>query len=155
MMRDDRPPGPGTPLGDADREPYLRVVLDALQAGRLDPNEYTQRVLAINRASSVAEMKAAAHALDQTSPRPPDDDRRPLDPVDLARMRASAKGDARSPAVRYLTLVVVFLLFAVLIVMGVWLASHVHAVNPRTPGAVFVVREIAALDRLLIVHAGC
>ena len=52
---------------------------------------------------------------------------RALDAVDLARMRSSQLPGPRTPTTRYVTLAVVFVLFAVLIGVGMWLATHVHA----------------------------
>jgi hypothetical protein len=118
------------------REPYLQRVLADFEAGRLEAYEYTRRVLAINAAGSTDEM----HAIVNTPPVGPDgpvgsDDSRPgaagalspgLDAVDLARLRATRLAESRSPNARYITLAVVFVLFAVLIGVGMWLASHVH-----------------------------
>ncbi len=51
---------------------------------------------------------------------------RGLDPVDLVLLRSRPTSGARSPTTRYVTLAVVFVMFAVLIGVGMWLASHVH-----------------------------
>jgi len=117
------------------REPYLERVLADFEAGQLEAYEYTRRVLAINAAGSTEEMSAivnappvgtdgsdgsdGSHAADGTlSPG--------LDPVDLARLRATRLAESRSPNARYVTLAVVFVLFAVLIGIGMWLATHIH-----------------------------
>jgi hypothetical protein len=124
----------------AAREPYLRRVLEDFEAGRLEPYDYTRRVLAINAATSTADMAAiveeppdgpGASALGN----PPG-----LDAVDLALLASSRSSDTRSPTTRYVTLALVFVIFAVLIGMGMWLATHVHgaALSPGavSPGAV-------------------
>jgi hypothetical protein len=105
------------------REPYLRRVLDALEAGRLDAYSYTQLVLAINAASSNDEMEAI---VEQGSEGATLGRARGLDAVDLARLRSPASSGPRSPAARYVALAIVFVLFAVLIGVGMWLATHVH-----------------------------
>jgi hypothetical protein len=122
-------PGPGeSDPGLVLREPYLRRVLAEFEAGRLEPYEYTRRVLAINAATSTREMEAIADrppdgAADAVAPSPT----RGLDAVDLARMRSQQQPGPRTPTTRYVTLAVVFVLFAVLIGIGMWLATHVHA----------------------------
>jgi hypothetical protein len=136
----------GAPLGDEPtepdgtgpsleaREPYLRRVLEQFEAGGLEPYEYTRRVLAINAASSLDEVAAIAQ-------QPPDGSlpgvdpatRRGFDAVDLALLRAQSSEPLR-PTMRYVSLAVVFVLFAVLIGLGMWLATRVHgsAMSPRT-----------------------
>jgi hypothetical protein len=52
---------------------------------------------------------------------------RGLDAVDLALLRSSATSAPRPPTTRYVALAIVFVLFAVLTVIGMWLATHVHA----------------------------
>ncbi len=119
--------------GFEKREPYLRRVLADFEAGQLEPYEYTRRVLAINAAGSTEEMNAVVNTpplgssgsdgydLGSDAGPPPG-----LDPVDLARLRATRLAESRDPNRRYITLAVVFVLFAVLIGMGMWLATHVH-----------------------------
>jgi hypothetical protein len=113
--------------GLALREPYLRRVLADFEAGRLEAYDYTRRILAINAATSAPQMTAIVEQLpDGTaasagSPLP-----RGLDAVDLALLRSPRRSGSANPTTRYLSLAIVFLLFAVLIGMGVWLASHVH-----------------------------
>ena len=103
-----------------EREPFLRRVLEELEAGRLEPYEYTRRVLAINAAGSAADMAAIARAPAPAGAAPA------LDAVDLALL-GRARVQPRSGAVRYAALVVVFVMFAVLLGLGVWLSSRVHA----------------------------
>jgi hypothetical protein len=109
------------------REPFLRRVLADFEAGQLDAYDYTQRVLAINAATSTPQMQAIVDPPSDGSeagagPAGP----RGLDAVDLARLRSVQQAEARSPTARYLTLAVVFVMFAVLIGIGMWLATHVH-----------------------------
>jgi hypothetical protein len=123
-----RAPGPG----DADpglvgREPYLRRALADFEAGRIEPYDYTRRVLGINAASSTDAMEAIVGqppdgAWDDAAPTPP----RAFDAVDLARMRAARSSPSGRSTIRYVALAVVFVLFAVLIGVGMWLATHVH-----------------------------
>jgi hypothetical protein len=140
-LEDEPPAASGSGEGDPGlvlREPYLRRVLAEFEAGRLEPYDYTRRVLAINAASSTREMEAITGA-------PPDGAAvvdapslsRGLDAVDLARMRSSQLPGPRAPTTRYVTLAVVFVLFAVLIGIGMWLATHVHgaALSPGVTGA--------------------
>ena len=132
---EDEPRACSPASGESDpglvlREPYLRRVLAEFEAGRLEPYEYTRRVLAINAATSTREMEAIADqppdvAADAVAPSPT----RGFDAVDLARMRSQQLPGPRTPTTRYVTLAVVFVLFAVLIGIGMWLATHVHAVR--------------------------
>jgi hypothetical protein len=121
----EQPPRPDrTDQSLVTREPYLRRVLDAFEAGRLDADAYTQRVLAINAASSTDEMEAIVEqgsggALTLGGARG-------LDAVDLALLHSRASSGARSPNARYVALAIVFVMFAVLIGIGMWLATHVH-----------------------------
>ena len=133
-----RPPEQPLASDDTDhglegREPYLRRVLDEFEAGRLGTYEYTQRVLAINAASSPGQMEAIVDqpAEGSSGPIP----HRGLDAVDLARLRSSTSSAPRGPTTRYVALAIVFVLFAVLIVMGMWLATHVHGAALNTNGA--------------------
>ena len=118
------------------REPYLQRVLADFEAGRLEAYEYTRRVLAINAAGSTDEMSAIV-STPAVGPDGPVGSVGPdlggdsplssgLDAVDLARLRATRLAESRTPNVRYITLAVVFVLFALLIGVGMWLASHVH-----------------------------
>ncbi len=107
------------------REPYLRRVLDAFEDGRLEAYEYTQRVLSINAASSTDQMEEIVERpVDSFFSSAP---QRGLDAVDLALLRSSATSAPRPPTTRYVALAIVFVLFAVLTVIGMWLATHVHA----------------------------
>jgi len=127
----DEPAG-GPVGGDPDqglvtREPFLRRVLAEFEAGQLEAYDYTRRVLAINAATSTAEMQAIVDELangpagEAGSVGP-----RALDAVDLARLHSAQRAESGSPTTRYVTLAVVFVLFAVLIGIGMWLATHVH-----------------------------
>jgi len=132
---------PGPPeeadAGIVAREPYLRSVLEALESGRLEPDEYTRRVLAINAATSTDQMAAIAEQL-------PDGfagDAGPmshggLDAVDLALLASPRVSGPRSSTTRYVTLAVVFVLFAVLIGMGMWLATHVPTAGSNPSGTI-------------------
>jgi len=129
-----KPPASGdTDRGLEWREPYLRRVLDAFEAGRLEAYEYTQRVLAINGATSTEQMEAIVEKpADDSSGSTP---RRGLDAVDLALLRAPPPSSPRGPNTRYVALAIVFVLFAVLTVIGMWLATHVHSAALPTGGA--------------------
>jgi hypothetical protein len=60
-----------------------------------------------------------------------------LDPVDLALlMRAQRPSGSDKTASRYVALVVVIVLFAVLMGVGVWLVSHVHTTGTGTNGTI-------------------
>src|SRR5580704_552132 len=98
----------GQPVpGDADpglvmREPFLRRVLADFEAGQLDAYDYTQRVLAINAATSTPQMQAIVDPPSDGSevgagPAGP----RGFDAVDLARLRSVQQAEARSPTARY------------------------------------------------------
>jgi uncharacterized membrane protein YecN with MAPEG domain len=122
----DRGPGAAGP-GPVRREPYLRRVLADFEAGRIEAYDYTRRVLALNAASSTDAMEAIVGQ----SPEGASDDAarsgpRPFDAVDLARMRATRSSTSNGANTRYVALAVVFVLFAVLIGIGMWLATHVH-----------------------------
>jgi hypothetical protein len=127
-------------LTDADREPYLRAALLAFESGSLDAHEYTQRVRAIDRANSVAEMaevlgqrsskQSVSGAEDQGA-------KSGLDPVDLARLMAPAPGvRSRAKSARYTVLIMVGLLLVVLLGIGLWLAARIHNENANSGGAV-------------------
>jgi len=132
--------GPGLEPGgpsDAVRERYLRVVLDQFEAGRIEPYDYTRRVMAIDAAASTAQMAAIVDQPPDTASTATTPSASPaLDAVDLALLRQHQQhaGTAPGTRTRYTALVAVVLVFVVLIVMGVWLASRAHAVGP-TPGA--------------------
>jgi hypothetical protein len=121
----------------AVREPYLRRVLEAFESGGLEPYEYTRRVLAINAATSTDQMAAIVEQLPDGSARDavPTLDRG-LDAVDLALLGSTRVAGSRSPTARYVTLAVVFVMFAVLIGMGMWLATHVPAAGSSSGGTV-------------------
>jgi len=114
-----------------EREPYLRRVLDAFEAGRLEPYEYTRRVLAINAAATSEQMAAVADAdpgVPADGSGAPDEPARTLDAVDLALLRARP-GTTRRGGARYGALVFVFVVFAVLLGLGLWLGVHAHALS--------------------------
>lgn len=128
---ENEPPGPLAP-DEVDgglmlREPYLRRVLAEFEAGRLEAYDYTRRVLAINAASTAEEMSAiigwvpngSSGGAAAAGPRG-------LDAVDLALLRSSPSSTPGGPTTRYVTLAIVFLVFAVLIGLGMWLSTHVH-----------------------------
>jgi len=120
--------------GLAAREPYLRRVLEEFEGGRLEPYDYTQRVLAINAAVSAQEMSAIVERLPASSSIGGDPvTGRGLDAVDLALLRSQRPSGTRPQATRYVALAIVFVLFAMLIVMGMWLATRVH--GAASPGA--------------------
>jgi len=133
----DEPDGPSSP-GDDDqglalREPFLRRVLAEFEAGHLEAYEYTQRVFAINAATSTTAMQAIVDQRPDARPGDAGPARpRGLDAVDLARLKSTQLSESRSPTTRYVTLAVVFVLFAVLIGIGMWLAGHVHAAAPSS-----------------------
>jgi hypothetical protein len=134
------------PAGEIDprlamREPYLRRVLADFEAGRLPAYDYTRRVLAINAAASAPQMAAIVEQLpDGTAGGAGSASPRGLDAVDLALLRSPQLSGSSQPTSRYVALAIVFLLFAVLIGMGVWLASHMHnvALSPHSAGALGV-----------------
>ena len=131
LSREGEPQDPSGSEGPdqdlARREPFLRRVLAELEAGHIEAYDYTTRVFAINAATSAEEMQAVVN-------RPPDGSTgdaastraRTLDPVDLARLRSTSLSEAQNPTTRYVALAIVFVMFAVLIGLGMWLASHVH-----------------------------
>jgi hypothetical protein len=117
------------------REPYLRRVLADFEAGRIEAYDYTRRVLAINAAASTAQMETIAGQLPQNATSDAGSVRSvTFDAVDLARFKSARLSAPRSPTTRYVTLAIVFVLFAVLIGIGMWLVSHVHAAA-LSPGA--------------------
>ena len=146
---------PGTPAGGGeeglDRQPYLRRALDALEGGQLDVAEYAQRVRAINAAGSAALMEAVAADTPGGHRAPPAAPGGEPDPVDLALMGRRSTGPSSTNGPRYLTLVVVLVLFAVLLGIGVYLASHVHGV---TAGAQHLGAGVAARPGGVTVGAG-
>ncbi len=82
-------------------------------------------MLAINATSSTLEMEAIVQQPPEGSGESAASGGR-LDPVDLALLRTRPGPADRGPTTRYVTLAVVFVMFAVLIGVGMWLASHVH-----------------------------
>jgi len=140
------PRGEDPDAGLAAREPYLRRVLEEFEAGGLEPYDYTQRVLAINAAASAEEMSAIVERLPLGAPSGTGPvTGRGLDAVDLALLRAQHTSGTRPQTTRYVALAIVFVLFAMLIVMGMWLATRVHgAASPgaMAGGAVVVVAPV-------------
>jgi len=138
-----------SPSGEDDeglalREPYLRRVLADFEAGRLEAYDYTRRVLAINAAASTVEMTAIVEQVPEgtagTAGSAGSTPLRGLDAVDLALLRSPQLSGSRPPTTRYVALAVVFVVFAVLIGMGMWLESHMHnaALAPHTAGVIRV-----------------
>jgi hypothetical protein len=105
-------------VSDADRGLYLQLALQAFESGSLDAYEYTWRVHAIDRATSVAEM---AEALEQHVPASRDEPSRPAyDAVDLARMTARPSGARRPRSTsRYSALILLLLILVALLGIGV------------------------------------
>jgi len=124
-----------------EREPYLRRVLGAFERGELEPYEYTRRVMAINAAASTEQMaRIVEQVADGSAARGSSPDAR-LDAVDLALLGSPRISGQRNPSARYVTLAVVFVMFAVLIGLGMWLDMHVHggsAPSGVLPGPAFV-----------------
>src|SRR5579863_2906836 len=86
----ERAAGGGSDVGLDRREPYLRRVLAAFEAGHLEAYEYTRRVLAINAATSTDQMQAI---VDEPSGPPAGEGGSAVppgfDPVALARPRSA------------------------------------------------------------------
>lgn len=122
-------------MRDADREFYLMQALQAFESGSLDAYEYSQRVLAIDRATSEAEMARALGQ--QVAPRPEALVPRPaLDPVDLARMMSPVPAkQAKLGGNRYTVLAMVTVVLVLLLLMGVWLTARMHSENSGSSGA--------------------
>jgi len=135
---EERAAGDGSDESLALREPFLRRVLAEFEAGRLEPYEYTRRVLAINAATSTVQMQAIVDQLSGPAGQGGSAGPRGFDAVDLARLHSVQRAESRSPTTRYVTLAVVFVLFAVLIGIGMWLATHVHgsALSAGTAGGI-------------------
>ncbi len=134
--------------GDAslDREPYLRLVLEAFEQGRLEPYEYTRRVMAIDAATSIEQLAAVVgHLPDGPAGDGPPPPVRSLDAVDLALLRTPRRNAPRGATARYVTLVVVFVMFAVILGVGIWLTSRVHPLSSTSSGT--LVGWAAALVR--------
>ncbi len=124
---EERAHGGGSDDGLALREPFLRRVLAEFEAGHLEAYDYTRRVLAINAATSTAQMQAIVdERSDGTATHGGPTGPRGFDAVDLARLHSAQRAGSRSPTTRYVALALVFVLFAVLIGIGMWLATHVH-----------------------------
>jgi hypothetical protein len=145
---ENRAPG-DIPATEAAREEFQHQMLVAFEQGAIDASEYAARTTALEAAVTVADMLAVVARPVATTPGssagmsgppagtpgsaavPPS-----LDPVDLARLM-SPPGSAkkRSERSRYTALVAVIVLFALLLVAGLWLASHVHAAGAGSAGA--------------------
>jgi len=129
MWSDDEPREAGETDIDANvatREPYLRQALAEFEAGHIEAYDYTRCVHALNAATSVEDMRRIVDALSHRTDSDGPVTLRGLDAVDLALLRSARSSAPRSTATRYVTLAIVFLLFAVLIGLGMWLAAHVH-----------------------------
>jgi hypothetical protein len=119
------------PGGDAERELYLRAALKAFETGLIDAYQYTQRVKAIDRVTSAAEMAEALRGHGLSAGAGPS--RPPMDAVDMALMKVSGAGVRRPPKPkRHMALVFVALVFILLIGLGVWLATRVHGISPSS-----------------------
>ncbi|MGD0320326.1 MAG: hypothetical protein ABSC00_01775 [Acidimicrobiales bacterium] len=125
-------------VSDAEREKYLQLALEAFESRSLDAYEYTWRVRAIERATSVAEMVNALERHVRYVPASRGEPSRPAyDAVDLARTTARPGGARRSRTTsRYPALILVLLVLVVLLGLGVWLATRVHSLNSDMRGAV-------------------
>jgi hypothetical protein len=127
-----RPSSEPVALTDAEREPYLRGLVSALESGELDAYEYTIRLQAIERAESVDEIVSVLNrGSDATGSHDP---ATPLDPVDLALMSSARAGSSRAVA-RHVAMVIVAVVFIVLSMLGIWLARHVQSGGPGTGAA--------------------
>jgi len=128
----DAPAGDGGAT-EAAREEFLRQALAACEQGTIDTAEYAARARALQGAGSVAEM--AAIAARPAGPAPAPAPR--LDPVDLALLaRSPAGARARRDRSRYGAVVVVAVVFALLLVAGLWMASRVHVTSGAGGGVV-------------------
>jgi len=143
---------------ELDRAPYRRRLLAALDGGRLDVPEYARRCQALNAAASVELLDAIVadvgpvtvgnvtveSVTDATVDAALDDTRlragRGLDPVDLALMERGTRvpGPART---RVFSLAVMVVFLVVLLAVGVYLATHVHAVSSGAASVVSGVRS--------------
>lgn len=166
-------PGAAPDPTEAAREEFLRQMLEAAERGVLGPDDYAARVRALESAASVADMVAivtrpvgtapgstatapaltfptTASAGTLTSPMgavaPAESaPQRTLDPVDLARMTAPAsKGRRRSERSRYGALIAMAVIFLLLLVGGLLLASHVHAGGGAIGGGLGAAGLVAA-----------
>jgi hypothetical protein len=130
---------------EAVRERFLRQALIDLEAGALDAPAYTEKVAGLESAGSIDELMAlAAGTVPASRPSsllrtgaPPAVPGGPnpahagaLDPVDLARLAAGPQRSRPALRVRYTSLVLVVVLFALLLVAGIWLAAQVHTTHP-------------------------
>lgn len=129
--------GAGGIPSEQDREDVLERLLQRFETGQLPADEYTRRVLAVQRAATVADMVGAAEA--------PSDEGRVVDAVDallLARQAQSKTGPARNPRYVWAGMFLFFML--VLVVLGLWLVAHAKAlrnsgnIGTLTPAALVV-----------------
>jgi hypothetical protein len=130
------------PATDAAREEFQHQMLAAFEQGAIDASEYTARAAELDAAVTVADMLAVvARPVDGTPGSPsgtPGAEAVPLalDPVDLARLMSPPPSvKKRSERSRYTALVAVIVLLALLLVAGLWLASHAHSSSSGTIGA--------------------
>jgi hypothetical protein len=88
----------------------------------------------VEHATSTAELVAAMQPRKSQISDPVGGSPQPAyDAVDLARMGAALKKPTRSPSRnRYTTLIVVVVLFAILLGLGIWLASRLHSSSPTS-----------------------
>jgi hypothetical protein len=122
---------------EAAREDFLRRLLERLESGQLPASEYTERVLRLERATSVADMAEIAGGSEPVSG---------LDPVDMLLLARSTKSAGQPAAAgnrpRYFIIGVLLFFFVVLLVVGLWLASHARALH--NSGGVGVVPAAAS-----------
>jgi hypothetical protein len=109
-------------VSEQDREEVLTRLLERFEAGRLEPDEYTRRVRAVELATSLEQLFGALDAAG--------DGRPVLDPVDallLARHSQSRGAASRRP--RYLWTGLLVVLLVVLMVVGLWLVARTRALH--------------------------
>lgn len=120
-------------VSDEERERYLRVALQAFESGSLDADEYLCRVQAISSAATVADMARALAREDRSAEARPTSigapcERPAFDAVDLARtMNQISRAGRSQTSRRYILLIMIALLFVVLLAIGIWLATQIHA----------------------------
>ena len=111
------------------REKFLTQLLQRFESGALDAYEYSQRVRAIELATSAVQMADIVLAPAGKEPT--------LDAVDMMRMaQASSTMKGKDPRVRYIWLVAMVVALVVLTVVGLWLADHAKAIHDNPGGVV-------------------
>ncbi len=131
---------------EAAREVFLRQMLAAYELGTLDAAEYTARVRRIEGAGTVADMAAIAARLPGAATAPDPESLPTLDPVDLARLTVPPpKSTERARRSRTTALVAVVVVFAVLVLVGIWLSFRVHSSTGAGGGVVVPPAAVALL----------